>query len=67
MFVWVIERTDYETEGCPENSTAVDEIVMGEDEEEVKERAEAREKELRSGAYALTDYYSYPVFQVTHV
>jgi hypothetical protein len=61
MFVWTIERTDYETEGCPEHSSWVEEVVIGEDWDDVRERAEARAEELHAGAYALTSYYASPV------
>lgn len=61
MIVWTVERTDYETEGCPEHSSWVEEVVIGEDWDEVQQRAEARAEELEAGAYALTEYKAHPV------
>lgn len=61
MIVWTIERTEYETEGCPEHSSWVEEVVIGEDWDEVQQRAEARVEELEAGAYALTSYHAFPV------
>jgi len=67
MIVWVVERTDYETEGCPEYSSEIEEVVVGQDAESVRERAEKRAAELHAGAYALTEYSAYPVHQVKEV